>query len=58
MGEPQLVNTRAAALSHTTGRIGETNLAETGRAGIDIARFRVLEQFKLQPSQRPFKPER
>ena len=52
------MNTRAAALSHTTGRIGETNLAETGRAGIDIARFRVLEQFKLQPSQRPFKPER
>ncbi len=49
MGEPQGVHTRTAAVALAAGRIPETDLPETGRAGLDVIRFRVVEQFKLQP---------
>ena len=56
MGEPEVVRSRAAALPLTAGRIADPHLPKPRRSGLDVTRFRVVEQFELQPSQRPLKP--
>ena len=55
MGEPQVVRAGAAALSFPPRRVAEADLAETARNRFDVASFGIVEQFKLQPSQRLFK---
>jgi hypothetical protein len=51
------MDARGSALALATGRIAEPDLPKTCRPGLDVTRFGVVEQFKLQAPQRLFKPE-
>ena len=51
------MDARASALALPTWRIAEPDLAQTASAGVNVARFWIVEQFKLQSSQRFFEPE-
>ncbi len=44
------MDARASALALPTCGIAETDLAQTASAGVDVARFWIVEQFKLQSS--------
>ena len=44
----------AAALALPTRRIAQPDLPKTCRPGLNVTRFGVAEQFKLQSSQRFF----
>ena len=48
------MDARASALALPTCRIAETHLAQTASARVDVARFRIVKQCKLQSSQRFF----
>ena len=45
------MDARATALSLAAGRIADSHLSKTCRPRLDVTSVRVVEKFKLQPSQ-------